>query len=542
MSKQKTKETANEPLSVTRFILSMIVSVYVLVILIALALVYRDKYFDIGDFKFEMYAKVTGAMLVLAGVVWITHMIFFIIKQKSVGNLMQYFKESVHKLTILDWFVLAYGVITILSYLLSDFKEDTLAGYPGWNMGLLSQLSFVLLYFFTSRFWNDSWKKVFVWVLCTASALAFIVAILHRFMIDPLGFYEGIDSSYYIRFLSTIGQATWYSSFLCSVLPIGVVLFWFCDKRWQRICLGVYCFLGFSTLVTQNSDSAFLALAAIFFSLFCLSFGSNKEIKRFLETVILALASMRMMGILQLAFPDRAVRLDKISIFFSQNNLLWIVILVLAAIYALIIVTDKREQFKIEEWKWIRTLAVILLVGGFVVMLNLIVQTTRGELPSMMAGLYDSRYFNFNEFWGNNRGFNWSISAKMFAEYPLKEKIIGIGPDAYANYSYLHYAEEVSAKWGDSVLTNAHNEWLNMLVNEGVLGFISYVGVFISAAWLFVKNRKKEIMLMAVAVCIFSYFLHNVFCYQQVMCTPVIFLLLGIGGCYLRTSGEYKES
>lgn len=538
----KKKKTVIEPVEVTRYIMRIIVSAYVLLMLVAMPLFYHDKYFDIGDFKFEMYAKITSVMLAIAGIALIAHVICFMKKQGSMEAVLQYLKEAVRRLTVLDWFVIGFAVISVMSYLLSDFKDATLYGYSGWNMGLLSQLSFVLLYFLVSRFWCETWKRDLIWVLCIASAIAFLLAILHRFMIDPLGFYEGIDSSYYIQFLTTIGQATWYSSFLCTVLPVGVVLFWYCDQKWQRICLGIYCFLGFSSLVTQNSDSAFLALGAICFALFCLSFGSAKECKRFLETMILALASMRIMGILQIAFSDRAVQLDKLSVFFSQHYALWIVLAVLILAYVWICWADKKNQFRIEDWKWLRTLAVILLICGFFVVLALIVLTTRGELPSMLAGLYDTQYFNFNSDWGNSRGFTWSYSAKMFAEYPFKEKLFGVGPDGFSSYTYLHYAEEVSAKWGDNVLTNAHNEWFNMLINEGILGIISYAGIFLSAAVLFIKNRKKEIMLSAVTVCIFSYMVHNIFCYQQVMCTPIIFILLGIGACYLYACGEYKKS
>ena len=538
----KQKKTVMEPVDITRYIMRIIVSVYVLLMLVAIPLFYHDKYYDIGDFKFEMYAKITSVMLVIAGIALIAHVICFIKKQGSIDVLLQYLKEAVRRLTVLDWFVIGFAVISAMSYLLSDFKDATLYGYAGWSMGLLSQLSFVLIYFLVSRFWSETWKKNLIWVLCIASALTFLLAILHRFMIDPLGFYEGIDSGYYIQFLTTIGQATWYSSFLCTILPVGVVLFWYCDQKWQRICLGIYCFLGFSSLVTQNSDSAFLALGAICFTLFCLSFDSEKKFKRFLETMILAVASMRVMGIFQMVFADRAVQLDTLSVFFSQHYVFWIVLIALILIYAGICWADMKHKFRINEWKWVRKLAIILLVVGAIVALCLILLTTNGALPAMMSGLYDSGYFNFNEYWGNNRGFTWQYSAKMFAEYPLKEKIIGVGPDGYASYTYLHYAEEVSAKWGDSVLTNAHNEWFTMMINEGILGLISYGGIFISAAYIFIKNRKKEIMLSAVAVCIFSYIFHNMFCYQQVMCTPIIFILLGIGACYLRASGEYKKS
>jgi len=517
------------PIEVTRYMLRVIVSGYVLLLFVLLPLVYHNKYYDIGDFKFELYAKTTIVMLVLAGLVLAVHLVFFYIQMQNGKALFEYLKKAVKKLTILDWFAISYAVVVTLSYLLSDFKDNALYGYKGWEMGWVSQMSFVLLYFLISRFWNKNWKYDFIWVMGVASGISFLLAVLHRFMIDPLALYEGIDSSYYIQFLTTMGQATWYSSFLCTVLPIGMVLFWYCDKKWQRICLATYCFLGFSSLVTQNSDSAFFALGAMLFTLFCLSFGTNKEFKRFLEVVMLILASMRLMGLLQIIFADRAVQLDTLSVFFSQNVVLWGVLAVVALVYILILWAEKNNKFNIVDYKWLRVLGVILLIGGTMVIFNLIVQTTRGELPSSMAKLYDSQYLNFNNKWGNQRGFTWSYSAKMFAEYPIKEKLIGVGPDSYASYTYLHYADEVSAVWGSSVLTNAHNEWFNIMINEGILGLIAYGGIFVSAAVSFIKNRSKEIMLMAVAICILSYAFHNMYCYQQVMCTPVIFILIGIG-------------
>ena len=46
-------------------------------------------------------------------------------------------------------------------------------------------------------------------------------------------------------------------------------------------------------------------------------------------------------------------------------------------------------------------------------------------------------------------------------------------------------------------------------------------------------------MTAAAAVCIFSYIIHNLFCYQQVMCTPVIFILIGMGVRYLAIDQDW---
>ena len=43
--------------------------------------------------------------------------------------------------------------------------------------------------------------------------------------------------------------------------------------------------------------------------------------------------------------------------------------------------------------------------------------------------------------------------------------------------------------------------------------------------------------LIAPVMCISAYFAHNFFCYQQIICTPIIFIIIGAGVSILRTKG-----
>lgn len=52
-----------------------------------------------------------------------------------------------------------------------------------------------------------------------------LLGILHRFSIDPLGMYQGLDESWQLLFLSTIGQASWYSGYVCVALTAGAAVF-----------------------------------------------------------------------------------------------------------------------------------------------------------------------------------------------------------------------------------------------------------------------------------------------------------------------------
>ena len=119
--------------------------------------------------------------------------------------------------------------------------------------------------------------------LCLFAAYAFVIGILHRLLIDPIGVYDNISDFYKNQFLSTMGQASWYSSFVCSILPLGVFCFYLAQKTWIRICSGIFTFTGFMTLVSQNTDSAYIASTAVFLLLLFVSVKSAGRMIRLCE-------------------------------------------------------------------------------------------------------------------------------------------------------------------------------------------------------------------------------------------------------------------
>ena len=218
-----------------------------------------DRYQDIGAYKFSFFSGVSTLFLVPGAALGILYVILRRVSRREKGL----------SLSWLDAGVLAYLLCNIISFFGSDFKADAWAGVGGWNMGLRSQLLMIAAYFLMSRFFPLRRKKLILAGAMLGSGAAFAVGVLHRFSIDPFGFYQGLDADTRLRFLSTIGQATWYSSFVCTVLPIGLCVFYVSGKTKARVLSGLYCVLGFMTLVTQNSDSAFAALHLLNPSVFC---------------------------------------------------------------------------------------------------------------------------------------------------------------------------------------------------------------------------------------------------------------------------------
>lgn len=499
--------------------LRMLSGMYLICMLGVFPLYYHNKYYDMGPAKFSFFWTAT---LLFAAVSLIV-LIFFILTQENPPDL----KAAARKASLLDLFVLAYMVSLLISFALSDYKAAGIKGSGGWFMGLYPQLFFIAVYFLLSRFLK--FKKVYLWVLGVSSFLVFLLGVLNRFNVDPLGFYSGLAERYKVLFLSTLGQATWYSSFLCTVLPIAMFFYWHGRRSWKTPLFAVYLMVGFASLGTQNSDSAFIGMGLAFFVYFWFSFRSNERFLRFLELVLMCLGSMRVVGILQMLFPKQTVPLEPLSLFLSQNPFLWAVFAAVLLLYLALFLQNRRGRMRILAASWVRNVCLGLLIAAIPLVLLLICLRTTGHLPAGLRFLNNIEYLNFDDQWGNGRGFTWKYAASMYGEYSLKNKLFGCGPDCFSAYSYEFHAELLKSKWGNSTLTNAHNEWLNCLLNLGVFGFIAYMGTFVTAAATFFSKCRKRPFLIALGACTLAYMGHNLFCYQQVICTATIFILFGIG-------------
>lgn len=520
------------------------VSLYMAAVFVLLPLLLKDKYSMLGTFKYELFRFLSFAGL---GIVFLTEV--SVLAAKLVGGKKA---DSFRKhLSVTDWFVAGYGICVTISFLLAVDKAEALWGAKGWYMGFVSQLIFVISYFVVSRWWSG---KLGVWyAACIAAFVVFFFGVLHRFSVDPFGLYEGLPENIIRQYLSFLGQNTWYSSYMCTVFPLGLFLFWGTGltgksgirgkdsgavsrrnekmrELGMRTAGGVFCAVGFMSWVTQNSDSAYIALALILLVLFCLGFQKNLWMERFLETLLLLLFSFAVTGFLQEIFAERAVLPEKISLFFSQS-VMTIVSFIVVGICYMTFTAAKQRGFQIRKISWLSQAAVVLFVLAVVGGIVLIVLNTTGVLKEWFGFYSENNYLLFNDNWGNGRGRTWRFSAQVIRELPFYRKCFGVGPDCFAFYGYHdpEYAAQLAAMWGDSRLTNAHCEWMTQIICLGLAGFIAYAGIFATAVFRYLKAAGRVPMLAAIALCLLSYTGHNVFCYQQALCTPFVFLILGMG-------------
>lgn len=530
-----------------RFLMA-ITGIYLFLLCVVYPLYYEKEFSNIGDAKWHFYRMITVyaktvyfpvptfIFLFLAGLLW-----FLIDVQKRQGIII-FLKE---KAVLTDAFVLAYGVLTGVACIITPYRKFLLNGYPTWYMGLWVQLGLVVTYFAVSYFWKNDSLGILIFFI--VSAVVIFIAILNRYGIDPLGMYPEIEKVRH-EYLSTIGQRTMYSGYLMTVFPVGVYLYWSTEKKGLRIGSLFYLIIGFMSIITADADSAILGLIGMFAVLFWFSFRDNESMKRFLEILLIMLLSWRAAGLLQSVFPDKSADTDSIMKFGSLDQRMWLVITVLAVLYVLLqVMTRKSRSFSVSSMKALRNILTAALPVMIILGIVYIILNTGNYLPDFISFGKDANkhesYLVYNDYWGNYRGIHWNTAFKTMA-HTLKDDlprfILGAGPDEYNEVLYHYCADELNAFLGKRQIVCAHNETITQFVNGGILGGLAYLGIFISAFVLSAKNSDKHSELIAVMMCIASYFFHNIFCYQRITCTPFIFVIFGAGMNIIRNNGSYS--
>ncbi len=526
----KTKE---EP--TVRTLLKWALWVYLALFGIIYPFYYEDKYYNMGDAKWNFYKVITFYVrignVLLPGVLVLV-LIFAVCYLAWLwgrGELQAQISWS--KLSVLDKWILAYMIVVTISMILTPHKEHVLWGFSGWYMGYLTQLSFFFLYVLVSRFWSGS--RLLVILSMAAAGIVFFLAALNRFYIDPLNIHDG-DFENTHNFVSTLGNITWYGCFLIVMLAVGIYFFWAAEKKWIRVVTAFYVTIGCMSAVTTGADSVFAGLAAIFSALFYFSCTDRKRFQNFWLTLTVCLASFKFIGILQQAFPGHAVPLGEVATFLSQSIWTWIFLAAFLLIWILTIRFESALSLR-TIGRLRRGFFIALFLGIFLFILYLVLNT-KGLLPESLRK--DHIYLRWNDYWGDWRGGNWTMSILSFFRTLRDDPrafLFGAGPDNFCYTIYTYFYDRVrrlaagASGNAEAVLTCAHNEWLCAFINSGLLGGLAYLGFFISALKRFGSRVQRSPELTAAALAVVAYFTFDFFCYQQIISTPLIFIIIGIG-------------
>ncbi len=438
--------------------------------------------------------------------------------------------------SVTDWFALCYGGSVVLSYLCSRYRSQAFLGHEKWCMGFFTQITMVIVYFLISRAWQK--RDYIVLSILPVSAVVFLLGILNRFGIYPIDM--KLQNSFYI---STIGNINWYCGYLVIVFFAGLALFWLtdCQKLWKKALLGMYVAAGSAALVTQGSTSGILALGAVLLVMFRLSAKDGRRMQMFWKSATILSGVCLLLSVIQSLGMAKMNLAENIIVVFTTGALPIVMTIVSVIGLAGVQSACRRQKYSAAVLqklaKALNGMVICLIFAGIVL---IAVNTAEGGSISARLGLPENNLLTFNNYWGSHRGTTLKAGVQCFLEQDFLHKLVGVGPDAMAAFLYTHGSEQlvamVTSQFGGNTLTNAHNEWLTILVDMGLFGCVSYIGLMSTAIVRFLREREKSLIAGACGLGILAYTVNNLVSFQQAMNLPTMFILLGVGENYLRSA------
>jgi len=175
------------------------------------------------------------------------------------------FRQPLFKRSALDIPLLLFLGSQIISTIISVDPHTSIFGYYSrLNGGLLSIISYAILYWILVAYLDLPFKKTIIKYALLSGVLVAIYGILEHFGIDKNVWIQDVQD----RVFSTFGQPNWLAAYLCILLP----LCFFRSNNKKQNNFYLFCILLFSTcLIFTKSKTGILA------ALISLPFCLNKK-------------------------------------------------------------------------------------------------------------------------------------------------------------------------------------------------------------------------------------------------------------------------
>lgn len=422
-------------------------------------------------------------------------------------------KKKIGTLSITDLFALSFATVCLISFLFSAHKDIALIGNEEWNMGLISQLLFVLIYFGISRYLT--YIKQGIYTVCIIGIPMALLTIVNRF-----GFYPLPINGKHPLYVSTIGNINWFCGFFIMITAMELVLFFYSRTQKEKYLFGSALFLSLLAMICQGSMSGYVTLLILLLILLKPALNSRLAFMTYLEIYLLLFSGCTLTYITGYFIPDAYVEYDPIINLVAFSVLPCICLFLAVLLY--IILYCMAKDFNLSFlYKYIIGIVITLFFGYLVVCL---INTLMPDVTPFLNGI---SAFTFDRFWWSTRGGTYAIGVQAYVSLPWWRKLLGIGPDCFLTYVYDNLDKVTVAKsFRLQPLANAHNEFLTMLVNTGLFGLISYAGIFIMTIKNAIKSTRQFMKVILFGV--LGYMINNLFSFQQVISTSFAFVLLGI--------------
>jgi O-antigen ligase len=388
------------------------------------------------------------------------------------------------KRTPLDIPILIFLAANIAATIFSIDRHESIFGhYSRFNGGLLSTVSYILLYYALVTFFDKSKLIRLLKVLLLSSAVVAVYAILQHpnpLFRNPDGSFRGIDAGYWkqnaqARAFSTLGHSNWLAAFLSMVIPFAFAFLVLVKKTWEK--------------------GLFAATLIIFFLAFTFAYSRGGTIG--LATTILVL----IVGLI-ITFKSKLRELIK----------------------------QKRTANLLEFLKPPKTGFFLLVVAvGWIIIVSFFGNAfiSRGVNLTAIKAEGDTQLASAGPETGRIRLIVWKGAVDISRDSPIFGS--GVETFAYSYYKFRPIEHNYTSEW-NFLYNKAHNEFVNYLATTGVVGLAAYLFLIVTFTIivLIYLNQKndywKKIIIVSASAGYTGFHAQNLFGFSVVAIALLFFL------------------
>ena len=431
------------------------------------------------------------------------------------------------KLRPYEYALLAYWLVMLVSALLSDYRREAFLGASKRSEGFLMMSVYLLSVVVIGRLYQ--FRERHLTALCEVACLVSAYGILQYYGIDFLHLapveVAGIHGPDLV-YISTMSNRNFLSTYLCLAFCACLVLFSASPApatskfkcKWQYLFMGWILFYMLLLGQTEAGYVGILFSVALLLPLLLLDLHSAGRFFLFLSgCCLLVWVSVQL--------HDPAWQS---SVWTPLAPWFLLAAFVLAVIAPLLwhLPTPFPPFIKITPkiWRIVwYTLLVILMIATLVAIPKLAHRTGHPILQEAAEILQG----NFDDTFGSNRLFIWKRTLRMVPDKPL----FGHGPDTFYPAFMARFGEEAIAK-NYNRYDKAHNEYLQILFDNGALGLLSllsFAGLIIAGLVKRCAKPAHAAILLALACFLIQAF----FSFSTPFAHPLVWAFWGIGASLL---------
>lgn len=494
-------------------IFEKITDIYIFLIIIIFPLIVdKTGFFSILECKYKAFLILSCGYTIINVIVYLYYLL---IERKNVLK-----GKKISKVQI---FAIAFWIANVISCILSPYKgiANLLLGV-GRGEGLINMTLYVLSFLEITTF--GKFKKRHLLYFSISSILLNLIAILQFVGFNPLNMYQDGIGTYNVSFMSTIGNVDFISAIYCILICVSAFSYIYmnCEKK-ERIIHLLSVAMGSFILNIIDVNSGKVGILGIIVLAFPFIITNSKRLKKSLDVVNMVMIAICINVIMNTEYHYDIAR---IVLNFQFNYIVILFIIVIAILGVLSKVLSKIDYDISGNKKVIRNIYLLYLIGAILLVAFFYFIDLR---IGMLSEIHDILHGNLKDEYGTYRVFLWRRTLKIIPEYP----IFGSGSDTFAIRFMSKFSDDVAALGEYSINDTAANVYLTMIINIGIVGLISYLGLllysFKNAINLKSKNlveENKEAMVILSAIT--CYLIQDFFNLWVVIITPVFWCTLAL--------------